>query len=208
MAIVAVLLLLVDLGAAFALALHWRADSGAPAAAHYSTLAVLHADAPPSLQRTRRALDRALELYRTGHMRQILCIGGNRPRTGLHAGEEMRAYLIAGGVPADRIVIERESYDTRSNAQAIGQALEGAPAGPVAVVAYPAHQPRVRYHLRRQAPRVDAVLIAPRADGPLARVVYESWVALHHEVAAWILTLALSERAYEALLRRSRAERV
>jgi uncharacterized SAM-binding protein YcdF (DUF218 family) len=207
LAIGAGLLLLADLGATLALALYWRGDSGEPPAAHYLALAVLHADTPPELHGTRRALDRALELYRTGRARQVLCIGGNRPATGLHAGEEMRAYLIAGGIPAEHIAIERESYDTRTNAQAIDKALEGSSAGPVAVIVYPAHQPRVRYHLRRQAPRVDALLIAPRANGSFARVAYESWTALHHEVAAWILTLALSEQAYADLLRRSRSGR-
>jgi uncharacterized SAM-binding protein YcdF (DUF218 family) len=203
--IAAGLLLLADLGATLALALRWREDSREPPAAHYAAVAVLHADTPPALHGTRRALDRALELYRTGGTQRILCIGGNRLAAGLHAGEEMRAYLIAGGVPPDRIIVDSESYDTRTNATAIGKALQESVAGPVAIIAYPAHQPRVHYHLGRQAPRIDAVLIAPRADGSLARVAYESWAAFHHEVAVWMLTLALSERAYEDLLRRSRS---
>lgn len=195
-----------ELAGTAALALYWRRVSEGPTEERYATLAVLHADSPPALHRTRRALDRALELYREGRVGRILCIGGNRAAAGIRAGREMREYLIAGGVSQDDIRTETESFDTRTNVRAFAAALETSPVGRVAVVAYPAHQPRVRYYLRRNARTVDAALIAPRVAESPASITYEAWVGLNHEVVAWALTLLLSEQVYSDLLRRSRSE--
>ena len=205
LAIAAGLLLLADLAGTVLVAVHWRRAADQALAAHYPALAVLHADVPPSLERTRRALDRAVELYREGRTRRILCIGGNRAAAAVRAGEDMRAYLIAQAVPDEHIVVEHQSYDTRTNIKSLGKVLENSRAGPIGIIAYPAHQPRVRYHLRRHAPNVEAVLIVPRPDESLARVAYECWACLHHEIGSWALTLALSEQAFADLLRRSRS---
>ena len=205
LAIAAGLLLLADLAGTVLAAVHWRRAADEALAAYYPALAVLHADVPSSLERTRRALDRAVELYREVRTRRILCIGGNRATAAVHAGEDMRAYLIAHAVADEHIVVEQESYDTQTNMESLRKVLESSRAGPIGIIAYPAHQPRVRYHLRRQAPDVEAVLIAPRPDESLARVIYESWASLHHEIGSWALTLALSEQAFADLLRRSRS---
>lgn len=69
----------------------------------------------PSL-RLRERLDRALELYRDGTVRHILVSGG-LGREGHEEADVMREYLLARGVPPDRVLADRAGDDTFASAR-------------------------------------------------------------------------------------------
>jgi uncharacterized SAM-binding protein YcdF (DUF218 family) len=66
-------------------------------------------------------LDAGLALYRRGLAPLVLVTGG-RTWQGLVEADVMAERLIRAGVPADRVLIERESQSTRGNAR-LGSAL-------------------------------------------------------------------------------------
>ena len=178
------------------------ASPSAPAAR--PVVAVLYADTPPALDRTRRALDRAVELHRAGGVKRIVCLGGNRPGIAWHAGDAMRAHLIAGGIPGERVVAERASYDTRTNLGSLGTLLHTWGENEVLVVAYPVHQWRIRHYAAMMPEGAVVEFAAPRLGYSWSGFA-DTWTALHHEAAAWTLTVVLSDRAYERLVRHLRA---
>ena len=180
------------------------ADLEAPAK-RYAAAAVLHADAEGLGPRTRAALDRAADLYRIREVKAILCIGGNRPRRERQAGDAMRDYLVSAGVPAAGIVVDRSSYDTRSNLQSAAALLRSHGWGSVILVVQPLHRPRVEYHARRAMPEVDFIALRPRAQPPGLMPYLATWSALHHELVAWALTLCLSAEMLDGLVRALRA---
>ena len=184
-------------GTIFLAVLWLRADENRSAGS-FTVAAVLHADVPPSLERTTRSLDTAVELYRAGRVRTIACVGGNRRAAGLHAGDAMRAYLVARAVPPENVLVERESFDTRSNVHALRMMLGLAGAGPVAIIVYPSHEPRVRHYLRGSGVR--AQFLPARAPRSTATLLYDSWISLNHEAVAWAAALMFSDALYAGLM--------
>ncbi len=69
----------------------------------------LHAN-QPTLMLARR-LDLAAELYRAGRVR-VLLLSGDNGRVGYDEPTAMRDYLVARGVPAERIVLDYAGFDT------------------------------------------------------------------------------------------------
>ncbi|MEV4459963.1 ElyC/SanA/YdcF family protein [Microbispora sp. NPDC049633] len=59
----------------------------------------------------RARLDIAAELYRTGRVRALL-LSGDNSRRDYDEPSVMRDYLVSGGVPADRIVLDYAGFDT------------------------------------------------------------------------------------------------
>ncbi len=58
-------------------------------------------------------VDRALRLYREGHVPMIMVSGGVREQDGgVPEGRAMKRYLVRKGVPADRIIEDNKGADT------------------------------------------------------------------------------------------------
>lgn len=82
--------------------------------------ASVHRDGRPSAALAGR-LDTALDLYRAGKVRVILVSGDNRTET-YNEPAGMKTYLVAHGVPSDKVVADfagRSTYDSCFRAQAI-----------------------------------------------------------------------------------------
>lgn len=68
---------------------------------------------PSTMLRLR--LEEALKLYRQNYASTIIVSGARGPDEDISEAEAMRYYLIQNGIPADRIVIEDQSFNTYQN---------------------------------------------------------------------------------------------
>lgn len=71
-------------------------------------------DGSPS-PRLKARLDRAVELYQTGQVRQLL-VSGATGIEGVPEGDAMRAYLLTQGIPSEAILVDNAGVDTWSTA--------------------------------------------------------------------------------------------
>lgn len=62
-----------------------------------------------------RRLEGALELYRSGCVERIVVSGGRRPGDRFTEGEAGRSWLLAAGVPGERVVAENEATTSVEN---------------------------------------------------------------------------------------------
>lgn len=110
-------------------------------------------DGTPS-PRLRARLDRAQELYRDG-MVQAVVVSGGFGREGFDEADVMRDYLVAHGVPAERILLDHEGVDTYASARNLVRIIrerggvDDHTRGTVIVVSQYFHVPRARLALRR-----------------------------------------------------------
>ncbi len=86
----------------------------------------------------------AAHLYRSGHVKRIVAVGGLLPwEAGVRPeGEVMRDMLITLGVPAEAIEVGAASRNTYENATEAQSILRGPPFEPVLLVTSAAHMPR------------------------------------------------------------------
>jgi uncharacterized SAM-binding protein YcdF (DUF218 family) len=125
-------------------------------------------------------LDRGAELYHRGVVPRIVVSGG-RGRSGFEEADVMRGYLVAAGVPADRVVADRSGVDTWASARFVADFARRTGARRVLVVSQFFHVPRARLALRRQGLGVGgahADYHEPRDAWGLAREVPAWWLYL------------------------------
>ncbi len=85
----------------------------APADAAVILGAAVYRDRPSPVFRER--INHGIELYRSGQVDYLIFTGGLGNRDNIAESEAARAYALASGVPAGRILIETASIDTESN---------------------------------------------------------------------------------------------
>ena len=97
-------------------------------------------DGTPSVALERR-LTAAHESYLADRQLIIVCgaQGGNEPAP---EGDVMRDWLIARGVPAEQVISDPDSYNTRQNIRNAAQLLAGRDASRVLIVTSDYHLPR------------------------------------------------------------------
>jgi vancomycin permeability regulator SanA len=106
--------------------------------------------------RLKARLDRALALYRDGQASMLMTSGG-RGREGPEEADVMRAYLIAHGVPADRVIADRTGVDTMASARATAEVARRIGARRVLVVSQFFHLTRAKLAFRRAGVEAGAV---------------------------------------------------
>lgn len=164
----------------------WAAAvSQTPQASNIDGIAVLYADFGPELDRTRRSLDGARAL-RVASGTPILCIGGNRQASGQRWGRAMTRYLQDQGVAPEAIIEDHASYDTRTNVRAILEILRSRELHSIAIVAHPAHAPRVLHHWHRHADAETAVIVLPPPPRSTTASIADFWLTAQHEALAWL----------------------
>jgi uncharacterized SAM-binding protein YcdF (DUF218 family) len=86
----------------------------------------------------------AAHLYRSGHVKRIMAVGGNLPwdEAPRPEGDVMRDMLVTLGVPADAISTETASRNTYENAINARAMMSGPPYEPVLLVTSAIHMPR------------------------------------------------------------------
>jgi vancomycin permeability regulator SanA len=103
-------------------------------------------DGTPS-PRLRARLDKTLELYRAGDFPFVIASGG----VGMEGHDEavvMRDYLVAGGIPGDRVIVDSKGTTTFASARNTLRIARAHDFKSVLVVSQYFHVPRARLALR------------------------------------------------------------
>jgi uncharacterized SAM-binding protein YcdF (DUF218 family) len=112
-------------------------------------------------------VERAVALYQEGLVPMVIVTGGVAQR-GRTEGEVARDLLVAAGVPAEAILVERRARNTDENFAFVASLLAGKPTRRVLLVTEPWHMPRAMYQGERyglellQAPASSATWRSPR----------------------------------------------
>jgi uncharacterized SAM-binding protein YcdF (DUF218 family) len=98
----------------------------------------------PELNEAADRIWHAVQLYRSGHVKRIMAVGGNPPwdQAPRPEGEVMRDMLVTLGVPAEAISIGTTSRNTYENALEARASMSGPPFEPVLLVTSAIHMPR------------------------------------------------------------------
>ena len=107
----------------------------------------------------------AAELYHQVPVAYVICSGTDISQPERAMSESMASALIQQGVPADRIVLEPWSRDTRENALYSTMLIEKLPIEVVAVVTSAVHMPRAQQEFEQQG--LGVVARAGRSIGPV-----------------------------------------
>ena len=68
-----------------------------------------------TLQKSR--LNKAIELFKSNKVDNIICVGGNRKHQNLHGSRKSADYLFENGIPSEHIFYDMISFDTKTNLQ-------------------------------------------------------------------------------------------
>jgi len=134
----------------------------------------------PSLRLAAR-LDRAAQLYRDGIVPLIIVSGGPGIE-GFDEGEVMRDYLVANGIPADRIVVDSLGYNTGATARNSAAIMRAKGLTSATVVTQYFHISRTRLALRAQG-------IAPVRNAHAKLLEWRDVYSTLREVAAMVAYL-------------------
>lgn len=66
-----------------------------------------------TLQKSR--LLKSKELFESNKIKNIICVGGNRPESHLNGSRSSAEYLIANGIPKNAVLFDTLSFDTKTN---------------------------------------------------------------------------------------------
>lgn len=96
----------------------------------------------------RARLDRAVELYRTAYVKNVIVSGG-LGREGFEEADVMRDYLVARGLPASAILLDRGGEDTYASARNAARIMRAASLRSAVIVSDYYHLPRARLAFSR-----------------------------------------------------------
>lgn len=127
-------------------------------------------------------LEAATALYGQGGYNAIMVSGGVNPSDGRNEALGMRDWLVAHGIPADRIVVDQAGDNTRASADQAYRWLSSRNLRSAVVVSQYFHLPRARLALR-QAGIEDSGGAYPRRW--FARDVYSTFREVPGYLAYW-----------------------
>lgn len=104
-------------------------------------------DGTPS-PRLRARLDRTLELYRAGWFPSVIASGGTG-KEGFDEAVVMKDYLVAHGIPSDRVIVDNGGTTTFMSAKNTWEIARQKKFGSVFVITQYFHVPRARLALQR-----------------------------------------------------------
>lgn len=126
-------------------------------------------------------LDAGLVLWRTNQIKYIVVTGG-KSWSGYHEGSIMRDYLVASGVPADKIIVDNAGHDTWESVCNLKQLQKQYGFKSVIAVSQYAHLARTMTSLRRVG-FTDVQGYRARLDGDV-RLLLREFIAYY---AYWIV---------------------
>ena len=153
-------------------------------------------------KQTQRRLNYAMDLYRSGYMEYILCVGGSRPKLNLRGSEMMRRYLIENGVPENVVFNDKASFDTFTNWKEAERIITESNWDSVFVISSPFHIYRARKIIAQHAPEnmilyflsFDYSTIDPKAT------LVELIGRIHYEWASFAIQ-CLPPRLYQRVIK-------
>ncbi len=147
---------------------------------------------------TLRRAHEALRLYKQGAISTIVCIGGARPWRETFGSRIVKDYLVSRGVPGEKIVVDMESSDSRTNWQVVRRLAGERGWEHIVLIASPMHNQRLR----------TVVAAAPLNNGKVFYSSYsyagcepplpwkELWVDTHYEWLAYAAEFIFPESFY------------
>ena len=140
----------------------------------------------------------AAELYRQGLARKIV-VGGLPLAAGIHSGDAAKQYLVRHGIPDADVIVLKDPWNTRIEADLLMQQMRRNGWRSVIVVTEPFHSRRGMYTIEKVAQGIDVY------SNPLppekSRWQPERWWARRadvgqtvREVLAWLNTLVIGLR--------------
>lgn len=147
-------------------------------------------------------LDAARKIWETHNPKpQILLVGGARPARDYYGSQWMAELLQQSGIAADDLVIDRTSFDTRTNLTALKRIVQELDIKTLLLVSD-------RLHLRRIVPLMKDRFSKEVSYRPCAAAIPNGlvgiWVRVHHEWVASIGYAALGEERFTAAMARLR----
>ena len=127
----------------------------------------------------RARLDHALELYHRGLASRFVLTGGVGPGDTLSEGEVAQRYVLAAGVDAPSVLVERRGVSSAESVAAAAALLRAHGLQRVLVVSDSYHMLRLELLARRyglQPLRAPTPALSPRSRERWAQVLRESWL--------------------------------
>jgi uncharacterized SAM-binding protein YcdF (DUF218 family) len=153
---------------------------------------------PESLDRVAHAA----RLYHSGRVERILCVGGRRNDPARYGSGRMAAALVAAGVPADAVMSENESFDTRTNWSAARRILDRSGWSDPLLVSSALHLHRIA--AVAEGPYEWALAPTRTAFEALVAAPGQTWYRVHREWVAWASMWLLPADSHRDLIRRWR----
>jgi uncharacterized SAM-binding protein YcdF (DUF218 family) len=161
---------------------------------------------------TLRRIRHGRDLYESGLIDKILCVGGTRSKIQVFGSIMMKDRLIGQGVPSEKIIAETESYDSVSNWQMTEKLIEKNHWKIVAIISSPLHVYRLRKIISEKTMPELKIFYSPYSyqayeDTPLKLSLIEMWRQVQHEWVAYLTTAILPDSVYRSMLRVIRLQR-
>lgn len=172
---------------------------GAEASSARLAVVVFYTDDPAAW---RQRVETGVRQFRERDALRLVMTGGWRPKRGYHGAAEMRDAAASLGVPAEKLLTDRTSNDSRSNLRQSFEALErdGLPEARLALVSDRLHL--LRLSLIAWLDDVGRVAVLAPTDESIAES--GGFARLNHELAGY-LALALPEAWTRPVLARLRS---
>ena len=146
-----------------------------------------------------RSLKKTITLFRTGKIRNILCLGGARIKSGFFGAKLMKNYLVKNSIPAEKIIVDYYSYDTSTNIAIACKYIRHNQWEKVMLVSSNLHLYRInklldickggRFYYPHMPDKIEGI-----SD------LWDAWKAVHHEWLAYTAAAIIPRPAYDALL--------
>ncbi len=151
-------------------------------------------------KQTLRRVNFALNLYKSGTVSSLLCVGGSRPRQNLYGAELMKKYLLQNGVAEEYIFTETQSFDSKSNWSNSLKIIEKQKRRSICLISSPLHLHRLNKIISNPTKhlKIFPLPFSYTAAKPKITSV-ELWKYIHHEWIAYFL-YALPEPVYSLIL--------
>jgi uncharacterized SAM-binding protein YcdF (DUF218 family) len=152
---------------------------------------------------TLRRANKAVLLYRKGAISMIACIGGARAGHDRLGSEMVKDFLVSRGIPDNKILVDRESYDSRTNCQVVRKLAREYGWPHITLIASPMHNQRLRTIIGK-AP-LDNVQVFYSSYSYLdcnpSLSWKELWVDTHYEWLAYAAEFILPDVLYSRAIR-------
>jgi hypothetical protein len=152
--------------------------------------------------KSRDRVEYASELYRSGRVEALLAVGGRRRDPDRFGSRRMADALETLGLQPGALLVEQESFDTRTNWREADAILRDRVLRDVLLISSALHL----YRIKAIAPpgyRMTCAPTRPVGEALLRRPI-ETWFVVHREWIAWLAMWILPDDAHRTLIRRWR----
>ena len=158
---------------------------------------------------TLRRVNYALKLYNDGLFKNIVCIGGARPKIDVYGSKYMREVLLQSGVSPENVFVETESFDSVTNWAAATKIIKNKEWKDVALISSPFHLKRMNRVVLTDSWSKINLRLAPysyRLTPPKSNAVF-IWKQINYQWLSELAYRVLPSSFYDKLLHSQRLQR-